>query len=102
MESLVVECLRCGTTRQARPAEPEGRLGMQRTLGSVSDGRTGKARTTSLAGAAKSAPRSPLRHDQPECPRCGYVGWAPIDALSERERRVLRERPLERRRLRLA
>jgi hypothetical protein len=64
MESLVVECLRCGTTRQAPP--------------------------------------SPLRNDQSDCPRCGYVGWAPVDALSERDRRALRDRPVERRRLRLA
>jgi len=64
MESLVVECLRCGNTRQAES--------------------------------------SPLRQANPECPRCGYLGWAPVDALSERERRALRARPLERRRLRLA
>jgi hypothetical protein len=63
MESLAVECLRCGTTRQA--------------------------------------PASPLRNGPADCPRCGYVGWAPADALSERDRRMLRERPLERRRLRL-
>jgi hypothetical protein len=37
-----------------------------------------------------------------ECPRCGYVGWAPVDELTEHERRVLQNRPLERRRLRLA
>jgi hypothetical protein len=30
------------------------------------------------------------------------VGWAPENALSDSERRVLRERPPERRRLRLA
>jgi hypothetical protein len=36
------------------------------------------------------------------CPRCDYVGWAASDALSEDERRALREFPLElRRRLRL-
>jgi phage FluMu protein Com len=34
-----------------------------------------------------------------ECPRCGYVGWARSDELTERTRRTLRERPLERRRL---
>ena len=67
MESLVVECLRCGSSREAE-TQP-----------------------------------SPLRQvASPECPRCGYVGWAPVNALSERERRALRERPLERRRLRLA
>jgi Zn ribbon nucleic-acid-binding protein len=64
MESLIVECLRCGSHRQAQP--------------------------------------SPLRQVHPECPRCGYVGWAPVDALTERERQALRARPLERRRLRLA
>jgi Zn ribbon nucleic-acid-binding protein len=60
MESLVVECLRCGSHRQAEPKT------------------------------------------KPECPRCGYVGWAAAAALTERERRALRARPLERRRLRLA
>jgi hypothetical protein len=33
------------------------------------------------------------------CPRCGYVGWAPTDELTERARRALRNRPLARRRL---
>jgi hypothetical protein len=64
MESLVVECLRCGSHRQAEA--------------------------------------SPLRKVDPECPRCGYVGWAPVEDLTETERRALRARPLERRRLRLA
>ncbi len=32
-----------------------------------------------------------------ECPRCGYVGWAPSAELSERTRRLLRERPVDRR-----
>jgi len=36
-----------------------------------------------------------------ECPRCGYVGWAPATDLSEYTRRALRDRPVERRRLRL-
>jgi hypothetical protein len=40
--------------------------------------------------------------DGSECPRCRYVGWAPVEALTERERRALRDRPLERRRLRVA
>ena len=35
-----------------------------------------------------------------ECPRCGYVGWAPSTALSEPVRRQLRERPLAVRRIR--
>ena len=43
-----------------------------------------------------------LRHAHPECPRCGYLGWAPVEALSESEREALRLRPPERRRLRLA
>ncbi len=32
-----------------------------------------------------------------ECPRCGYVGWAPTSALTEATRRTFRERPPERR-----
>jgi len=34
-----------------------------------------------------------------ECPRCHYVGWAATAELSERTRRLLRDRPIERRRL---
>jgi hypothetical protein len=37
-----------------------------------------------------------------ECPRCGYVGWASPGDLNELARRALRDRPLERRRLRHA
>jgi len=65
MESLVVECLRCGSHRQAEST-------------------------------------TPLRKTNPECPRCGYVGWASVEDLTERDRRALRSRPLERRRLRIA
>jgi hypothetical protein len=36
-----------------------------------------------------------------ECPRCRYVGWAASAELSEQTRRMLRERPVERRRLRV-
>ena len=35
-----------------------------------------------------------------ECPRCGYLGWAPSLELTEPTRRLLRERPVESRRLR--
>ncbi len=34
-----------------------------------------------------------------ECPRCGYLGWAPAADLDESTRRALRSRPPERRRL---
>jgi transposase len=64
MESLVVECLRCGSHRKLSP--------------------------------------NPLRQANPDCSRCGYVGWAPVNALTVDERRAMRARPLERRRLRLA
>ena len=37
-------------------------------------------------------------HDAGECPRCGYVGWAYAEELSEPRRRELRDRPLETRR----
>jgi hypothetical protein len=30
-----------------------------------------------------------------ECPRCGYVGWAASQELSERVRKLLRDVPLE-------
>ena len=44
-----------------------------------------------------------FEHDaEPECPRCGYLGWAPVESLTERDRRTLRVRPPERRRLRVA
>jgi hypothetical protein len=65
MESLKVECLHCGTTRDHA--------------------------TPPSAGKAEA-----------ECPRCGYLGWAPVQALSESERRAFRLRPPERRRLRVA
>jgi hypothetical protein len=35
-----------------------------------------------------------------ECARCAYVGWAPAQQLTEPERKLVRDRPLERRRLR--
>jgi len=62
MDSLVVECLRCGSTRLAR----------------------------------RNAFR---RLETPECPDCGYLGWAPSLELTDAERDVLRERPAARRRL---
>lgn len=50
MTSLVVECLRCGTSRIAR--------------------------------------RDAFKHfESPECPQCGYLGWAPVLELTEPERR---------------
>ena len=37
--------------------------------------------------------------DAGECGRCDYVGWASVADLTEKLRRLLRERPPERRRL---
>ena len=37
--------------------------------------------------------------DTGECGRCEYVGWALVAELTEKLRRLLRERPPERRRL---
>jgi hypothetical protein len=46
--------------------------------------------------------RGPLRELWNEaCPRCGYLGWAESQQLTEAERRVLRSRPVARRRLRV-
>jgi hypothetical protein len=42
------------------------------------------------------------RLDAGECPRCTYVGWATCEDVTEVTRKALRERPLERRRLRMA
>lgn len=58
MESLKIECLRCGERR------------------------------------------ADLEHE-PECPRCGYLGWAKAMELDESVRKRLRERPPESRRLRI-
>jgi hypothetical protein len=33
-----------------------------------------------------------------ECDRCGYVGWADTESLTEALRRALRERTVDRRR----
>jgi hypothetical protein len=33
-----------------------------------------------------------------ECARCGYLGWAPMEAVSEALRRSLRDVPVEARR----
>ena len=49
-------------------------------------------------GEARSVPAAgPLRLDPGDCPRCGYVGWAPSTALTESVRRRIRDRPLDRR-----
>jgi hypothetical protein len=40
------------------------------------------------------------RLDPAECPRCGYLGWAPALALTEADRGELRQHPLDQRRLR--
>jgi hypothetical protein len=42
------------------------------------------------------------RPDAGECPRCTYVGWATCEDVTEVTPEALRERPLERRRLRIA
>jgi hypothetical protein len=62
METLTVECLRCGETRAVHVREGE-------------------------------------HVDTGECAHCEYVGWALVADLTEKLRRVLRDRPPERRRL---
>jgi hypothetical protein len=37
------------------------------------------------------------RLDPAECPRCGYLGWAPERELTEADRDELRRHPLEQR-----
>ena len=54
-------------------------------------------------GARRPRIESALSHlETGECPRCGYLGWASPTDLTEYTRRALRERPVERRRLRAA
>ena len=52
-------------------------------------------------GARRNASGDVAHLDAGECPRCGYVGWARMEDLTEVARRLIRERPLERRRLRV-
>jgi ssDNA-binding Zn-finger/Zn-ribbon topoisomerase 1 len=55
VDSLVVECLQCGTTRVAQ--------------------------------------RDRFKHfESPECPECGYLGWAPVLEVKETERQAPRKR----------
>ena len=51
-------------------------------------------------GHTREHARSRPHLESGECPRCGYLGWAPSLELTERTRRALRERPIEARRLR--
>jgi hypothetical protein len=53
-------------------------------------------------GALRAPVSSETRRDVGDCPRCGYAGWAPSTELNEALRRLLRDRPPERRRLRIA
>ncbi len=53
--------------------------------------------TTRRMSAAPSRPSDPS-----DCPKCGYVGWAEADSLTEALRRALRDAPLERRRVHVA
>ena len=51
-------------------------------------------------GEVRRQSRDPHRVASADCcARCGYVGWARSDDLTETSRRLLRERPLIRRRL---
>jgi hypothetical protein len=52
-------------------------------------------------GETRAAPRDSVHRVvvDDSCRRCGYVGWAKTDELDETTRRLLRDRPLTRRRL---
>jgi NAD-dependent SIR2 family protein deacetylase len=46
------------------------------------------------------AQRDRFKHfESPECPECGYLGWAPVLEVTEAEGRAPRERPRAERRL---
>ena len=62
METFVVQCLRCGTSRATQ--------------------------------------RDVFKHlDAPECPECGYLGWAPALELADADLRPRKPRIARRRRL---
>jgi hypothetical protein len=51
-------------------------------------------------GEVRQVPgREGSKIDAGECKRCDYVGWALVADLTEKLRRLLRDRPPERRRL---
>jgi ribosomal protein S27AE len=52
-------------------------------------------------GARRVVVVGPRHSDPGECHRCGYVGWASSDDLTAKARRLLRDHPMERRRLRI-
>jgi Zn ribbon nucleic-acid-binding protein len=61
----------------------------------------GSPRIECLRCGDTRARRQNHRVDDHECRRCGYVGWASSAELTESQRRNLRERPVESRRVRL-
>jgi hypothetical protein len=61
-----------------------------------------KVRIECLSCGARRNASGDERHLEPgECHRCGYVGWARAEDLTDVARRLIRERPLERRSLRV-
>ncbi len=61
-----------------------------------------KVRIECLSCGDRRSVAGDVRHLDPgECPECNYVGWARVADLTEVARRMLRERPLERRSLRV-
>jgi ribosomal protein S27AE len=61
-----------------------------------------KLRIECLACGSRRTAEGDARHMDPgECQKCGYVGWARVSDLTDVARRMLRERPVERRRLRI-
>ncbi|HEY5693475.1 MAG TPA: hypothetical protein VIR14_03125 [Gaiellaceae bacterium] len=51
-------------------------------------------------GATRVAQRDRFNHfETPECPECGYLGWAPVLEVKKTERRPQAERARAQRRL---
>jgi predicted RNA-binding Zn-ribbon protein involved in translation (DUF1610 family) len=43
-------------------------------------------------GTTRVAKRDRFKHfESPECPECGYLGWKPVLAVTERDRRAPRD-----------
>jgi hypothetical protein len=84
VDSVRIECLGCGEARAVvAPASPK----------LDSPARTRFVRAATLAVERQISQKL----DPGECPRCGYLGWAPSTALTEPMRRRIRERPVDRR-----
>ena len=92
-----------GTSRDRNPRERIPVLRCQDSVSLVRVTRDGAARSTfqvmtRCVECLSCGLQRIVSDDAGECSRCGYLGWAPIEAVSEELRRSLRDIPVEARR----